>query len=118
MANLNIVYFSDSNTRYLIRMSQEKINLFGNNSGVGQTATTPLRAKVSRSARGYGIRPRRITLNKVSLVTVGNTQVTATRYAIIPVVRRQDFDSVALGSVVTYKGQQWTVVNKSGEDFT
>lgn len=118
MANLNVVYFSDSNSKYLIRLSQDKLNLFGNNAGVGQTATIPLRAKVSRSAREYGIRPREITLNKVTLVTIGGSQVTATRYAVIPVVRRQDFDGVALGSQVTYKGQQWTVINKRGEDFT
>lgn len=79
------------------------------------TVTSPIKAKVSKSSRAYGIRPRGVTLSR----TVGTAPDTFTKTTFLPVLTPAAFNSAtfALDASITIGTTVWTVVAKRPEDY-
>lgn len=77
--------------------------------------TSPIKVKISKSNRAYGIRPRGVTLAR----TVGTAPDTFTKSTFLPVLTPTAFNSAtfALDAKITIGGTEWTVVGKRGEDY-
>lgn len=79
------------------------------------TVTSPIKAKVSKSTREYGIRPRGVTLAR----TIGTAPDTFVKNTFLPVLTPSAFASAtyALDAKITIGSTEWTVVSKRGEDY-
>ena len=79
------------------------------------TVTSPIKAKVSKSSRSYGIRPRGVTLSR----TLGTAPDTFTKTTFLPVLTATAFASAtfSLGATITIGSTAWTVVGKRPEDY-
>ncbi|MDX1371261.1 MAG: hypothetical protein R3321_02260, partial [Nitrososphaeraceae archaeon] len=71
-------------------------------------------AKVSRSVREYGLRPRTIVLARV----IGSGDDTFKKYAYLPILTPTSFVAAAyaVNASLEYDGLTWTIVGKQGED--
>jgi hypothetical protein len=78
--------------------------------------TSPIKAKISKGTKEYGLRPRGVTIAK----TFGVAPDTFTRTAFIPVLSKTVFATAAyqLNAVLTYKGTaDWIIVGRAQEDY-
>jgi len=90
---------------------------FAEKAGTAPTGavTSPIKVKVSKGNREYGIRPRGVTLAR----TVGTDPDTFVKTTFLPVLTLSAFSSAtfALDAKITIDGTEWTVVSKRGEDY-
>lgn len=105
-------YQSDGGQIYQIQMTAAKIALAGD-APVGDV-TSIVKAKVSKSNREYGIRPRGVRIAR----ELGTAPDTFVKYAFLPALTpeansRTEF---ALGASITYNGFTWEVIAKVSED--
>lgn len=77
--------------------------------------TSPIKVKVSKGSREYGIRPRGVTLAR----TIGTAPDTFTKTTFLPVLTETAFASAtfALDAKISIGSTEWTVVGKRGEDY-
>ena len=106
-------YQGDDNTIYAIRMSPP----FAEKAGTAPTGavTSPIKAKVSKSGREFGLRPRGVTLSK----TLGTAPDTFTKTTFLPCLTLTAFGSAvfALAAKITISGVEWEVVSRRAEDY-
>lgn len=96
------------------------IRLNSTHASVAGTAPTGaidsnISAKVSKSARSYGLRPRGVRLSRL----VGTAPDQFKRYAFLPVLTQAAFGTAAfnVGATITIDSVAWTVVKKVAEDM-
>jgi hypothetical protein len=77
--------------------------------------TNNIRAKVSKSNREYGIKPRGVTLAR----TIGTAPNTFVKYAFLPLRSKADANSAtyALGQTVTIGSVAWEIIGEVKEDL-
>lgn len=109
----NKIYTGDDGGTYRIRVSDDTA-ASGSFTATG-TATSNIVAKVSKSNREFGIRPRGVRLSRL----VGAAPNQATRYKFLPVATEAAYDGAAFNpnAEVTVGANTWTVVTREPEDY-
>lgn len=112
-AFVDTLYLSDNDETHPIRMTPEYAAVAG--SPPAGPATSNIKAKVTKSNREFGIRPRRVILSR----TVGTGDNAFRKYARLPVLTATAFNSetFALGATVTIDDVAYDIVSKQNEDF-
>lgn len=108
-----VKYASNDGTRiYAMKLSSAKAEIAG--TAPTGAVTEPIRAKVTRSKRENGFKPRYVTATTPNGATVGSTVAFET----FPVLTKSAFDgsTFALGATLTYKTLTYTIVSKQDED--
>lgn len=84
-------------------------------AGAAPTAAidSQIRAKVSKSNKEAGLRPRGLRLAR----TVGAAPNEFVRYAFAPVLTPTAYEAATVQGTVTYQGDTWTIVAKVPEDY-
>lgn len=79
------------------------------------TVSSPVKAKISKSNREYGLRPRGCRLSRI----IGTAPDTFKKYTFLPVLTPSAFATAtfAIGATITIGGVVWTIVSKEGEDY-
>ena len=113
VAFVDTLYEADGGVKHPIRLTPDYAAAAG--SPPATPATSDINAKVSKTNREFGIRPRRVRLAR----TVGTAPDTFRKYATLPVLTQTAFNSptFAKGATVTIGGVDYEVVAKQGEDF-
>lgn len=106
-------YEADEGDIYAIILSPDYAAKAG--AAPAGTVTSPIKAKVSKSSRAYGIRPRGVTLSR----TIGTAPDTFNKTTFLPVLTPSAFSSAtfALGATITIGSTTWTIVGKRPEDY-
>lgn len=106
-------YLADSGQIHLGVMDADRIAIAG--AEPDAAATSSIRVKISKSNREYGLRPRGVRLAR----TIGVAPDTFVKYAFLPVLNGDDFESpqFGLGVEKTYGGNTWEIIGKVNEDF-
>lgn len=106
-------YESDDSEVYAILMSPD----YAAKAGTAPTGavTSPIKVKISKGNREYGLRPRGVTLAR----TIGTAPDTFTKTTFLPVLTQSAFSSAAfaLDAKISIGSIEWTVVGKRGEDY-
>lgn len=109
-------YEADSGDIHPIRVQPETLAATvggGANAAPGGTITSPISAKVSKSNRGVGLKPRTVTIvfdeGAAPAGYADNSPIT------IPVLTPARYTAIAKGATGTYLGAGVTVVSKSPE---
>lgn len=111
-------YKADDDTVHPIRLNSKTTAVAGNPAPTEAT-TSSIYAKVSKSNREFGIRPRRVTGVKTVEVTQGEETYTIRKRVTVPILNPDTFDGTAfdIGATFTYDGEQYTVQSKQSEDY-
>lgn len=106
-------YEGDDGTIYPLRLTPEYFAVAG--TAPTGPATSSIRAKISKSNREFGIRPRFVRLTR----TIGTAPDTFRRYATLSVLTPADFalPAFALGATITIDTVAYTVIGREGEDY-
>lgn len=106
-------YEADGGTIHAIRLRDVTVGVGGPEPA--GAVNSPVKVKVSKSKREFGIRPRGVIIG----LEVGTAPNIFTRYAFIPILTLASFTGTnfQLNSSITYKGGTWTVVSRQGEDY-
>lgn len=112
-AFIDTLYLSDNAVKHPIRLTPGYAAVAG--SPPPSPATSSIKAKVTKSNREFGIRPRRVILSR----TIGTGDNTFRKYAQLPVLTITAFnsDTFALGATVQIDGVSYEIVSKQNEDF-
>ena len=113
-ATVRSKYESDLGTIHLIRLTPQVAQAAGNIPAA--VVNSPIRVKVSKGKREFGISPRGVLIGK----TFGVAPDTFVRTAFIPVLDPDVFatPAYALGAAVTYKNSiDWEVIDRVVEDY-
>lgn len=106
-------YQSDDDEVYALSLTPD----FAAKAGTAPTGavTSPIKVKVSKGNREYGLRPRGVTLAR----TIGTAPDTFTKTTFLPVLTATAFASAtfALDAEITIGTTVWKVVGKRGEDY-
>lgn len=110
---VDTLYESDAGVKHPIRLTTAYAAVAG--APPASPATSSINAKVSKSNREFGIRPRRVVLAR----TIGTAPDTFRRYATLAVLTPTAFNSAtfAKGATVTIDGLAYEIVSKQPEDF-
>lgn len=113
VANAVVKYESNSGQIYQLSLNPDRAAAAGTEPTGG--VTSDIKAKVSKSNREFGIRPRGVRLSRV----VGTAPDTFRKYSFLPVLTPVAFATAdfQLGATITIGGVVWTVVVRIGEDF-
>lgn len=106
---------NDNAKIYPIRVQPETIaaELGGTaNAGPSGALTEEILVKVSRSSRGYGVRPRKVSFRFTGGVPAGYA---AGQSYSIPVLQEATWDGVSTGATGTYLGEAIQIIGKSPE---
>lgn len=106
-------YQSNADTVHPIRLATATLAAAGNPPA--GAVTSPIYAKVSKSNREFGIRPRMVILAR-PLAPGPDDKI---RYKRLPVLTEAAFDSAAfsLGSNVSVGATQWKIISRLSEDY-
>lgn len=106
-------YEADDGTIHQILVTPEVAAVAG--APPAGVVNSPIRAKISKTNREYGIRPRRVTLSRV----IGAGDDAYTDFVTLPVLTPAAFNGAAfaLGASVTYDGDEYTVATRNNEDY-
>lgn len=112
-ANVRTKYEADGGTIYSLTLKPPTAAAAG--AAPTGAVTSPIKAKVSKSKKEFGIRPRGVTLSR----TLGTAPDTFTKTSFLPVLTATAFASAtfALGATVQVDGISWTIVGRSPEDY-
>lgn len=104
-------YESESGEIHPIRLNPVSVTPAG--TAPAGAVTSSISAKVSRSRREFGLRPRGINVS----LTVGAAPDTFKRTAFIPILLASAWNTGnnVKGGTVSYKGGSWTVTSLSPE---
>jgi len=113
MAFTRTKYESDQGTVHAIRLSAKKVLIAG--TPPAAAVDSPIKVKVSKSNREFGIRPRGITIAK----EVGTAPDLFQKYAFIPILTEAAFGATSnqLNQAVSYDGDNWQIISRAAEDF-
>lgn len=107
-------YKADGGTIHPIRLREATFTAVQGTEPTGDINSI-VRAKVTRSKREFGLRPRGVVIARIR----GTGDDTFTEYARLPVLDPQDFNSATggwvEGSNVFYKGVSWEIVARFGQ---
>lgn len=106
-------YESDSTSVHFIRLSAGRLAVAG--TPTTAPVNSPVKVKVSKTNREFGLRPRGVRLSR----TVGTAPDTFKRYSFLPVLTKTAFDGTgfAVGATITIDSIAWTIVGKISEDY-
>ena len=104
------IYVANSGEKHPIRIGANAANFNGSGEGSGGSATSDIRAKVSKGNRESGLRPRLLVLSR-------ETEGGKILYRRVPCLTAQKYNSVALGEMVNYGGSSWQCIAKLPEDY-
>lgn len=112
-AYISTKYEANNGDIHFIRLSPDYAAQAGNPPAGG--VNTNVKAKISKSNREFGIRPRRVILSR----TVGTEPDTFKKYTSLPVLTQTAFNTAtyALGETITIDQNTWIIVSKQDEDF-
>lgn len=108
----------DTDQIHPIRVQPETIALAEDGAPTNTNAapttdiTNPISAIVSKGRRGLGLHPRKFNLQLTG--TPPATYITGSKVS-IPILTTTFYNSIAVGSDVTYLGTTWQVISKSPE---
>lgn len=114
MANfIRTKYQADDGTVHALRLSQAKSVIAG--AAPAGAVNSSVKAKVSKSNREFGIRPRGVTI----AMEVGADPDTFQKYAFIPILTETVYESAAyqLNANLTYDGDVWQIISRVAEDY-
>jgi len=100
------VYVANDGEKHPIRLGSAAGTF---NGPVDGTPTSNIKAKVSKTNREIGLRPR--------LVVLSREEEGRVLYRRVPCLTPSKFNSVAIGGTVTYSGKSWTCIGKIAEDY-
>lgn len=106
-------YEANSGQIHQVVMDADRIAVAG--TPPAGAVTSSIRAKVSKSNREYGIRPRGVRLGR----EIGTAPDTFVKYSFLPVLTPAAFATAAfaLSATITYGGFTWEVIARVSEDF-
>jgi hypothetical protein len=106
-------YESDEGNIHPIRIKTERLAAAG--TAPTGAITSNAYAKISKTNREFGIRPRGVRLAR----TLGTAPLTFKRYAFVPVLTGEVWDGAAYdpGETLAVDGVDWQVVARVPEDF-
>lgn len=107
-------YESDQGTIHKIRLDAATIAAAG--TAPAGAVNSSIRAKVSKTNREFGLRPRYALLGRdIDAGAAGLFK----KYKILPILTPAAYESAAFAdnSTITIGGVQWTVVAKNPEDY-
>jgi len=106
-------YEGDDGEIYGVRLSPSKFAVAG--TPPAGAATSNIKAKVSKSRREFGIKPRGVTVAR----TIGTGDDTFKKYSFVPVLTPAAFGTAtfAIGADITFSGFTWTITAKVPEDY-
>lgn len=118
MALTDSKYEADGGDIHYIRLDAGATAVANNTAPTG-AINSDIKCKVSKTNREHGLRPRMVRLRRRITAGTGDTAVTASKYARVPILTEAAFSNAAfnIGAEVTYKTQTWTVVGKVAEDY-
>lgn len=105
-------YQSDLGQIYSVQMSAGKLALAGD-APTGVT-TSIVKAKISKSNREYGIRPRGVRIAR----EIGTAPDTFVKYGFLPALTPEALSRpvFAIGASISYAGFTWEIIAKVSED--
>jgi len=105
-------YESDNGDIHPIRLSPQVYDVVSGTEPDG-IVTSTVHAKQSKNDREYGLRARFIRIARA----VGAPPDTYNQYAILPILRLQDFEAqdMNVNNTISYKGVTWTIVSTTKE---
>lgn len=106
-------YEADSGQIHLLTMNADRLAVAG--APPAGDSNSSIRAKVSKSNREYGIRPRGVRLGR----TVGTAPDTFTKYSFLPVLTPTAFNGTGftLGGSITIGTIEWEIIARVAEDY-
>jgi len=106
-------YEADSGSIHLLTMNAERLAVAGAEPTTGTASS--IKAKISKSNREYGIRPRGVRLAR----TIGTAPETFVKYAFLPVLTPVAFNGTGftLGGSITIGTIVWEIIARLNEDF-
>jgi len=106
-------YQSDEETIHPIRIQSDRVAEAGA-APTGETNSN-IKAKISKSAREFGLRPRGVRLVR----TVGTAPDTFKKYTFLPVLTETAFNTAAFapGETITLGTVNWTISARVVEDY-
>lgn len=113
MAFTTTKYESDDGVIHPIRLSSDRV------ASAGTAPTEPVSsnayAKISKSNREFGIRPRGVRLVR----TLGTAPNTFKKYSFLPVLTAETWDGAEFdpGATITINTVAWTVAARVPEDY-
>lgn len=106
-------YQSDSDSIHKIRLSADRLA----KAGTAPTGAidSPIPAKVSKSNREYGLRPRGVRLTR----PLNPTATDKIYYSFLPVLTAAGLDATgfAIGATIQIGSTDWKVIAKVNEDY-
>ena len=108
-------YEADSGEIHPIRVQPETVaaNIAGANAAPSGTTTQSISARVNKTNREFGLRPRFVTVRFTSTVPDGYEADNLYR---IPILTPSRFTAINVGASGTYLGSDIEVVSKSPEN--
>lgn len=109
-------YLADDGEIHFIRISPQ-VAAVANNDPPAGAVTSNIKVKVSKTNREFGLRPRFVRVARE--VDVDTETRNLVIYRTIPVLTPTAFNSAsfALNAVVSYEGDNYTVIQKEPEDY-
>jgi hypothetical protein len=106
-------YEADNGQIHLINLDADRLAEAG--TPPAGDSNSSIRAKVSKTNREYGIRPRGVRLAR----TVGTAPDTFVKYSFLPVLTPAAFNGAgfSLGGSITIGTIQWEIIARINEDF-
>jgi hypothetical protein len=107
------IYTANDGETHAIRLDAARATAGGFTAG--GTATSDIKAKVSKSNREHGLRPRMVSLRKND----GTDEEPNYSYSRLPVATEAAFNGAgfARNATISIDGDSWTVVGKIQEDY-
>jgi len=106
-------YTAESGDTHPIRLNADSAT--AGSFAAGATATSDIIAKVSKSDREFGLRPRGVRLSR----NIGTDEIPNMRYRFLPVATESAYDAAAFNTNadVTVGSLTWQVVTRVPEDY-
>jgi len=111
-------YESNAGTIHRLRISAEKAAVASNTEPSG-AIDSPIKVKVSKGNREFGLRPRGVRLYRTVTGGSGNEAVTKVLYSFLPILTATVFESATFAdeATVTINSVAWKVLSKVQEDY-
>lgn len=112
-AQVKTKYQANDSNIYALSLSPDYAAVAGTEP-TGDTSSR-VKAKVSKTKREYGVRPRGVTLSRI----IGTAPDTFVKYTFLPLRSSADASNAAYanGATITIGDIDWTVVSFQNEDY-
>ena len=111
-------YEANNGTIHPIRLNSKTADVAGNTAPTGATSSE-IYAKISKSNREFGIRPRLVTGVNTTEITQGEETYVFRKRVSIPILTKSVYDGAVfdIGATFEYDGEDYTVQSKTAEDY-